>query len=325
MGNTHGSKLPGRSIDRICARLNILKTFCPSEFARRPRSLEIYSKYKATEFRQFLLYTGPVVIYGVLDEQLYKHFLLLHGAIRVLVSKCPSRQHLRFAELALQKFVLRCDYLYGPHFNSYNVHGLLHLTNDVRRLGNLDSFSAFPYENNMSIFRKYCRKPGLPLQQFFNRMSEIRQHGLGQHRNIDSSIRVSVPCNNETHNEYRKIQFRGIFLSTHVRDNCCTLRDGSICIVEKIVAENNSYHLTVRRFLEVDNFYSIGLVSSALKVYKCGNISSELLTIILDEINAKGYKMPLCTDASVDDSDSDGDNMESFEYVVATIAHAESI
>lgn len=67
----------------MCTRLNNLKEYCPSDFARRPRSLDICSKYKATEFRQFLLYTGPVVTYGILDEQLYKHFLFLHAAIRV--------------------------------------------------------------------------------------------------------------------------------------------------------------------------------------------------------------------------------------------------
>lgn len=102
-----------------------------------------------------MLYTGPIVTYGLLNKQLYTHFLFLHAAIRVLVSKSPSRQYLNFVELALQKFVLRSGNLYGSTFNSYNVHGLLHLTN-VRRLGALDSFSAFPYENNMRIFRKYC-------------------------------------------------------------------------------------------------------------------------------------------------------------------------
>lgn len=321
------SKLSARSIDLISARLNILKKWCPSEFARWPRSLEMYSKYKATEFRQFLLYTGPIVTYGVLDTELYKHFLLLHAAIRVLVSKSPSRQHLRFAELALKKFVLRCECLYGANFNSYNVHGLLHLANDVRRLGNLDSFSAFPYENNMSMFRKYCRKPGLPLQQLFNRMSEMRQHGVTQLRNIDSSIRVSVPRNNDNKCvEYCKIHFNGIFLSVYVRDNCCILRDGSICIVENIVAENNCYRLAVKRFIEIDNFYIIGMVSSTFKVFKCGKLSNELELINVNEIIAKAYRMPLCNNISMDNNDSDGDdNIRYFQYVVAAIIHMESV
>lgn len=91
-------------------------------------------------------------MFHILDERLYKHFLFLHAAIRVLVSNSWSKRYLRFAELALQKFVSRGPDLYDPTFNSYNVHGLLHLTDGVRCFGSLDSFSAFPYESNMSIF-----------------------------------------------------------------------------------------------------------------------------------------------------------------------------
>jgi len=121
------SKLSARSISIISSRLEILTTYCPSDFARRPRSLNICSKYKATEFRQFLLYTGPVVTYGILDEQIYTHFLFLHAAIRILVSSSSSKNYLNFADLALKKFVDRCGHFYGPTFYSYNIHGLLHL------------------------------------------------------------------------------------------------------------------------------------------------------------------------------------------------------
>jgi len=208
----------GRYISVISARLNILRKYCPSEFAKRPRSLDSYSKFKATEFRQFLLYTGPIVTYGLLNKQLYAHFLFLHAAIRILISKSPSKQYLNFAELALQKFVLRSEDLYGPTFNSYNVHGLLlHLTNDVRRLGVLDSFSAFSYENNMTFFRRYSRKPHLPLQQFFNRIVEKQIHGTNN--NCDHSfIHTSIMQNKDTnYRQYRKIKFNKILLSTDVR------------------------------------------------------------------------------------------------------------
>ncbi|XP_025153908.1 uncharacterized protein LOC112588392 [Harpegnathos saltator] len=273
-------KLPAVAISTISARLLNLQQYCPTDFSRRPRSLDSYSKYKATEFRQFLLYTGPVVMYDILDEQLYKHFLLLHAAIRILLFKCHSQKHLTFAELALQKFVFRANTLFGSNFNSYNVHGLLHLTNDVRRLGSLESFSAFPYENNMSIFRKYCRKPGLPLQQFANRMTEMQYHGRNDTLNIDSFIHVSMPCkSSENSNSYNKIEWNGIRLSTRMRDNCCILIDRSICLVFNIITDNNFYCLAVKRFLEVHNFYNVGLPSSAFHVYKYSNICSDIVII----------------------------------------------
>ncbi|KAL6417328.1 hypothetical protein ACFW04_014578 [Cataglyphis niger] len=211
------SKLSGRSIFVLYFRLNVLKKYCPSEFAR-PRSLDIVSKFKATEFRQFLLYTVPIVMFDILNNRFYKHFLFLHVVIRILISNSLSKRHLNFA-LALQKFVLRSPNLYGPTFNSYNVH---------------DSFSAFPCESNMSIFRKYCRKPGLPLQQIFNmifRMTEINIHGT-------------------------------IIIIIDTRDNCCILHDGSICIIFNIIMNNNSYRLAVKRFSQVEDFYDIDMLSS---------------------------------------------------------------
>jgi len=319
------SKLSGRSISVLCSRLNILKRYCPSEFARRPRSLDMYSKFKATEFRQFLLYTGPIVMFNILDERLYKHFLFLHAAIRILVSKSWSKQYLSFAELALQKFVCRSPYLYGPTFNSYNVHGLLHLADDVRRFGSLESFSAFPYESNMSILRKYCRKPDLPLQQFFNRMTEIGLHGTGNDHNIDLSIHVIPLRNNDINcHQYRKIQFNGISLSIETRDNCCILHDGSICIIFYIVMDNNSYHLAVKKFLQVENFYDIGILSSVLQIYKCSTLSNEIFYVHLDEILAKCYRMPLWNLTMMEDSDSDEQNdSEIATFVVTALIHNE--
>ena len=45
------SKLSGRSIFLMSERLNILKKYCPSDFTRRPRPLDSYSKYKATRVK----------------------------------------------------------------------------------------------------------------------------------------------------------------------------------------------------------------------------------------------------------------------------------
>lgn len=320
------TKLSGRSISIICARLDILKKYCPSDFARRPRSLDACSKYKATEFRQFLLYTGPVVAYGILDEQVYKHFLFLHAAVRILISNSPSRLQLNLAEVALQKFVQRCESLYGSNFSTYNVHGLLHVVNDVRLLGSLDSFSAFPYESNMSIFRKYCRKPGLLLQQFANRMRELEFHGTNDKCDINSSIRVSLQHSAEIDKrpQYRKIMFKRILLSVDTRDNCCLLRDGSVCIVLDIIMDNNSYILVVKKFLEIGDFYNIGISSSSVQVYKCSMLGHETFRIHLEEVCAKCYKMPFWTCTSMEDSSSDEEtDLEMSCYVVLAIIHTQ--
>jgi len=55
-------------IDIISSELiNLKKTF-PAEFCRLPRSLEEVEFWKATEYRSFLLYTGPIVLKGRLKK-----------------------------------------------------------------------------------------------------------------------------------------------------------------------------------------------------------------------------------------------------------------
>lgn len=319
------TKLLGRSLSIINTKINILQKYCPSDFARRPRSFEVCSKYKSTEFRQFLLYTGPVIMYGLLEDYLYKHFLFLHTALRVLVSKSPSKQHLIYAEAALQKFVLRCENLYGTNFVSYNVHGLLHFIDDVKHLGNLDSFSAFPYENNMSIFRKYCRKPGLPLQQFFNRMTEIQIHGTSKECNVDSSTRASLLRNHTNCLQYRNINFNNILLSIDKRNNCCILYNGSICIVNEIVKNNESFRLTVKQFLSVIDFYDTGMKSSSFQFYKCTTLSNDSFYVSLNEIRAKCYRMPFWNCSLIDDCNSDENEPLEIQYIIAVIIHNENM
>ena len=59
----------------------------PSEFARQPRSLQELDRWKATEFRQFLLYTGPVVLKGIVSKELFQHFLTLNVAMTILLQE----------------------------------------------------------------------------------------------------------------------------------------------------------------------------------------------------------------------------------------------
>lgn len=268
--------------------------------------------------------------YGILDDQVYTHFLFLHVAIRILVSISPSKRYLDFADLALQKFVKRCTNFYGSTFNSYNIHGLTHLSNDVRQLGPLDSFSAFPYENNMAIFKKYCRKPAFPLQQIYNRIAEMEAHGTVKHSNINSSIHVSkehnagpLPCNVLLKcYQYRKIIFNEISLTLDIRDNCCILHDGSICIVINIFFTDDIYYLVVKKFLEIDKFYDVGIPSSAVHIYKCSSLSNDIFSVRIDEVHVKCFRMPYYNHTLVGENSSDEeDNEETSHFVIAAIIH----
>ena len=176
INGTNVGKLSASSVKTISDRLMNLNGLFPSEFARQPRPLDCLDRWKATEFRTFLLYTGLVVLRGVLPSTAYKHFLSLSIAIRVLC--CSSfefrEKYLDSAEALLRYFVGNAPEHYGHTFNVYNVHSLLHISDDVRYHSMpLDSISAFPFENFLSKLKRLARGKHNPLVQIVRRIDEL--------------------------------------------------------------------------------------------------------------------------------------------------------
>lgn len=132
---------------QISARLeNELLPCLPIEFERKPKSLRYARMWKATEYRQFLLYTGPIALKSKLRSDLYNYFVSLHVAVRIM---CCEKLHslLPYTQQLLEHYVSSFAKLYGNHNVSHNVHGLVHLVEDVEKFGPLDGFSAYKFEN----------------------------------------------------------------------------------------------------------------------------------------------------------------------------------
>lgn len=138
-------RLSSEELNVISQRLRRLRLHTPSEFSKRPRSILYYTHWKATEFRTFLLYAGPIVLKGILNPEIYSHFLLLHSAINILVNDTHLRlpTNIDYAEELLDEFVKDFGTIYEERYISQNVYNLLHLCSDVRKFGALDNFSAF--------------------------------------------------------------------------------------------------------------------------------------------------------------------------------------
>lgn len=171
------TKLPSRVINSISAELIALKNNVPVEFNRKPRSLNEIKRWKATEFRQFLLYTGPVALKRAFKEyqSRYDHFLSLSISISILISPkfCVNEHYYKYATNLLRTFVKTTMNLYGNQYITYNMHGLLHLPDSINDFGPLDSSSAFPFENFLQLFKKFIRKGDKPLQQVVKRLNEM--------------------------------------------------------------------------------------------------------------------------------------------------------
>ncbi|XP_035716186.1 uncharacterized protein LOC118439195 isoform X1 [Folsomia candida] len=166
-------KLHNNLISKISCNLERYIAYAPTDFSRKPRCIREVDHYKATEFRQFLIYTGPVCLFNILPLNKYNHFLLLHVAIRILLSN--SAQDIswnKYADQLLRMFVFQYPSLYSKDLVTYNVHSLIHLSNDAIKFGKLDNISAFPFENEMQYIKRTLRSKRHPMQQMINRIHE---------------------------------------------------------------------------------------------------------------------------------------------------------
>lgn len=74
------------------------------------------------------------------------------------------------ANYLLVKFVVNFRKIYGAKHLVYNVHNLIHLSNECDRHGPLDKWSAFKFENYLGHIKKLTRNGNKPLQQLVNRL-----------------------------------------------------------------------------------------------------------------------------------------------------------
>lgn len=147
-------RMSSGDVTSVSERLVSLKKSIPDCFARKPRGLKEIERWKATEFRQFALYTGKIVIKGVLQDHLYEHFLSFSTALCILVSRELTKSQGPYANQLLKFFVEREWELYGEIFLVYNVHSLLHLAEDAQNFGSLDRCSAFKFESHLHHIKK---------------------------------------------------------------------------------------------------------------------------------------------------------------------------
>ncbi|XP_041987649.1 uncharacterized protein LOC121739324 [Aricia agestis] len=232
-----------------------------TEFSRRPRPINMFKYWKATEFRAFILYLGPVVLRGVLSKTLYAHFLLLHCAIYILCTAniCKHDEWRQYAGDLLHCFVLYMSDLYSNEFLVYNVHNLLHLADDAYNFGHLDNFSAFPFENFMSKIKNMVRGHNMPLEQVAKRMGE---NCNSEKKNITKRKPIK-----EQNGQIRKIHYNDYVIGTSQRDSCFVTSNGDIVIVKSIVETDvSSYTLRCNCFVNKTDFYKEPIHSSKLGI-----------------------------------------------------------
>lgn len=293
-------RLRSSDIKILSENMLFLKQYVPCEFNRKPRSLNELSYWKATEFRNFLLYYGPFILKDNIDISIYEHFLLLHVGISILISSSHlSVFGTNSADKLLNTFIKHCQYIYGPEFYVYNIHTLCHLAHEAKLYGTLDSFSAFAFENFLGLIKSFIRSPVKPLQQIYNRLSEknfylkptcLQKNLLfNEHENSAAILNIVIT------KQYKKIFYNNFTLSVKsysMKDAYCMTKKGLVIEIHHICTDiNDEMHIIGKQFLNYKSLYNYPINSKDINIYVISDVS-DLQVWKISEVLAKCMVFP---------------------------------
>lgn len=297
-------KLAAREINIMSDTLISFTKFVPVEFARVPRSLKESKRWKATEFRQFLLYTGPIVLKRVLHNTKYDHFISLHIASIILLSE-KYQLYTDYAEELLTHFVLSTKHLYGPEFLTHNIHNLLHIASDVKEFGNMNLFSNFPAENYLQKLKKLVRNSHHVLPQVVRRLSEenaqqtylindneqtLNSYKL-ERENINNDGILISGTNNP---QFKRVIFSNFKLTLNKKNSCCKLFCNSIVEIYNFAFSPslNKNVIIGKKYNTAVDFYEKPCKSSLFDIYYVDNLNNEFTYWPITDICCKLARFP---------------------------------
>jgi hypothetical protein len=120
----------------------------PPEFiSRPPQPFSKIKHWKAAEYRNFLLYYGPIVLKGIIGEEQLEHFMLFSTGTGIFLSHSITPEMRHLGQSMLNGFVEKFAGLYTARFMSKTVHSLVHIEMCILKTGPLWTTSCFPFES----------------------------------------------------------------------------------------------------------------------------------------------------------------------------------
>lgn len=300
-------RLQSRVVNCMSEWMINARRYIPREFARKSRSISEMERWKATEFKLFLLYCGAVVLHTSVPENIYHNFLILFVACRILSSPKLEKDSsmCNYAESLLKFFVQDAEQIYGREFVVYNVHSLIHLTMDVRTYGSLDAFSAFPFENKLKSLKKMVRKPQNPLHQIVRRLTE--SSGGSQTTKLaaptlkqpHSHGPLSAQLTSESTHQYSRLLCDSFSFSLHRANNCLLSPSFEPYLLCNIVQTDcGNIVFLCKKFEVVTSFFDYPVQSEKIHVFKVTGLRHEIIPVAFQDVLCKCIRLPVSTQGS---------------------------
>ena len=287
---SHKCKLSAEDIKCLNLKFKILVNFITKEFQRKKFDIHNFAHWKATQFRFFLHYCGSLVLHNILPSQMYKHFLLLVVACRILCDPQVCLDNVNYARELLRKFFELTPSFYGTGSQVMNIHNLIHLADDVEYTKmSLSTISAFPFENHLGKIKRQNGGRNNTLGQLARRVSE--QNACPKLKN-KNAIKKKVPKMNfntmlEDDVNFEDIMFQGVTLSIKKPDDIVKMCSGHIFKITRIRKVQHNFFLQGYMFMDVNDVFQYPCASSKVGIMKLGRISTNEETISLENIVKK--------------------------------------
>lgn len=283
-------KLPRHAIEKLNSNLKNSVKFIPKEFQRKKMDLDGFSYWKATQFRFFLHYCGPLVLYKILPKQMYRHFLLLFVACRILCDSELYIENIDYARELLIKFVELLPSFYGVDSQVMNSHNLIHLADDVEYTKTyLSNISAFPFENCLGKIKRMITGRKNPLAQLIRRVSEQNKCPEMIKKNCVHRKKIVI-INNDKSNEcdIKSIVWRGVELNTSKPNNVVKINTGEVLLITKIIRSmEHSIIFHGNIFKYVTAVFTYPCQSTKIGIMKLGRLSKTKKVVHLENVLKK--------------------------------------
>lgn len=281
----------GKKDTKWCARdINMISTFLlhckmPKEIHRAVRGIDVLAHWKGSEFRTFLYYLSIIILQKIMNEHCYHHFLCFFCAITI----CSNENYFIFLDLAdalLVSFVQNFKKYYGDGYITSNMHNLIHLVDEVRRFGILQSFSAYPFENKLYCLKRKIRHGNKPLEQIARRICEQNRIELKQSNGNDSNL--TYPCLECNLKSGSVLRFESYIFTIKEPDNFLLTKENQIVQITGMKLDNGTIMIEGNCIENLDNVFENPINSSMLNISKCSvPATTTNLIINVDFIKSK--------------------------------------
>ena len=259
----------------------LCKEYTPVEFNRKLEGGVNVQEGKASQYRQFAMYSGIFLLYNekIVSRNIFTNFLKFSIASRLLFSDNQDC-NLEFIRELLKQFVEEAKVIYGKSILTYNMHSCIHLPDDYEKFGNLENINAFKFESYLGVNIKSVKSGYKPLMQIARHVDrknteaikpkEEVQHKSKQPKHISRCGKV----------------FKSV--TTNKADACVQLKTGEIGLIQYI--ENAG--IGVKLFNVVEDLFCIPVESSKAGIYKLNNLSNTINVVKISDIYNKLFYFP---------------------------------